>query len=123
MSLLGFCENAGFLTAGFALKISDKIPDEFLDIVVILGLVFLALIVIMGIISIIRFCISLTGNMYRVNESKNQTAEMTAERQIGQGAENAINDPQLVAVITAAIMASMEDAPADGLVIRSIRKK
>lgn len=123
MSLLGFCENAGFLTAGFTLKISDKIPDEFLDIVVILGLVFLALIVIMGIISIIRFCISLTGNMYWVNESKNQTAEMTAERQIGQGAENAINDPQLVAVITAAIMASMEDAPADGLVIRSIRKK
>lgn len=39
------------------------------------------------------------------------------------GTENLINDTELVAVITAAIMASMGDeAPADGLVIRSIRR-
>lgn len=39
------------------------------------------------------------------------------------GTENLINDTELVAVITAAIMASMgDDAPTDGLVIRSIRR-
>lgn len=39
------------------------------------------------------------------------------------GTENLINDSELVAVITAAIMASMgDDAPTDGLVIRSIRR-
>ncbi len=123
MSLLGFSGNTGFLLTGFTSKISEKIPDEYLDIVVILGLVFLALIVIMGILSILRFCLSLTGNMYKANENRNQTADMPAERHIGQSTENAVYDPQLVAVITAAIMASMEDAPADGLVIRSIRKK
>ena len=37
--------------------------------------------------------------------------------------ENLVDDKELVAVITAAIMASMgENVPADGLVVRSIRK-
>lgn len=47
-----------------------------------------------------------------------QSLDMNSELE-----ENLVDDQELVAVITAAIMASMgENTPADGLVVRSIRK-
>ncbi|SHJ52991.1 Oxaloacetate decarboxylase, gamma chain [Anaerocolumna jejuensis DSM 15929] len=124
MSLVGFNGLTGFLMAVSASKISDKIPGEYLDIVVILGLVFIGLIVVMGILSIIRLLVSFTKGTYK-KDGRDEAAYSKpltgyTGQEVVQGPEN---DPQLVAVITAAIMASMEDAPADGLVIRSIRRK
>lgn len=124
MNLLEFNGNTGILPAVSASGISDKIPGEYLDIVVILGLVFSALIIIMGILCIIKLLTSLTKAMYG-KDNKSEAADgkplsgYTGQEEV----QNPLGDPQLVAVITAAIMASMEEVPADGLVIRSIRRK
>lgn len=124
MSLLGFSGNAGFLLKVGTSGISDKIPDECLDIVVILGLVFAVLIVVMGILSILRLCMAMTKGMYKKDDDSQKVLPAFPAEQAGQKqAGNTVKDPQLVAVITAALMASMEEVPADGLVIRSIRRK
>ncbi|SHO46080.1 OadG family protein [Anaerocolumna xylanovorans] len=124
MSLLGFNGNTGFLLKVSASGISDKIPDEYLDIIVILGLVLVGLIAVMGVLSIIKLFILLTKGMYKKDDVSREAVPMPLAEYAGQRkAYNTVNDPQLVAVITAALMASMEEVPADGLVIRSIRKK
>ncbi len=51
------------------------------------------------------------------------TSNTVFEKIVQQEEEELVNDYELVAVITAAIYASMGDAiPADGFVVRSIRK-
>lgn len=131
MNLLGLGGNALYLVTAAGTDIADNIPGEYLDIVVILGLIFIGLILIMGILTIIRLLISGTKSMYNSGgKNASDTADSTLAGKTNEysltgfpGQQNLSTDPKLVAVITAAILASMEDAPADGLVIRSIRRK
>ena len=113
------------LAANSNVNFADSIPQPLLNILVGLGIVFAALIVIAGVISILKYITNLgSGNSNQtvaapVNEVSAPVSSSPAEVY----GKNLINDTELVAVITAAIMASMGDeAPADGLVVRSIRR-
>ncbi len=129
MSLSGFYGSSLILTAVNGFGVKDQIPGEYLDTVVILGLVFTGLILVVGILGIIRLFIALTKAMYK--DSDNSGSNRAVDSASGAAAIknsnpvqiNPANDPQLVAVITAALMASLEEVPADGLVIRSIRRR
>ncbi len=101
---------------------ADSIPQPLLNILLGLGIVFAAIIFIAGLIYIIKSISNLSNN--KPNETISSPAN-PANTVINEAAaeENLADDFELVAVITAAIMASMgEDAPADGLVVRSIRR-
>jgi len=84
-----------------------------------MGTVFVVLI-------LISFIISLFGIVNKAqNKPKAAPVEEVQQVQAPQAVEEElVDDLELVAVITAAIMASMGDeAPADGLVVRSIKKR
>ncbi len=101
---------------------ADSIPQPLLNILLGLGIVFAAIIFIAGLIYIIKSISNLSNN--KPNETVSSPAS-PVNTVINEAAaqENLANDFELAAVITAAIMASMgEDAPADGLVVRSIRR-
>ncbi|QHQ62206.1 hypothetical protein Ana3638_16620 [Anaerocolumna sedimenticola] len=125
MSLLHLELNNVTLAANSNVNFADSIPQPLLNILVGLGIVFAALIVIAGVISILKYITNLgTGNS---NQTSTNTANVVSAP-VSSAADavygkNLVNDSELVAVITAAIMASMGDeAPADGLVVRSIRR-
>ncbi len=86
-----------------------------------MGTVFIVLIL----ISVIIYAFGLIGKW---QSKKNIPSAGTAEKILDQAEdrllpeENLCDDLELVAVITAAIAAS-EDIPADGLVVRSIRRR
>ena len=100
---------------------ADSIPQPLLNILLGLGIVFAAIIFIAGLIYIIKSISNISNN--KPNETISSPAS-PVNTIINEAAEvNLADDFELVAVITAAIMASMgEDAPADGLVVRSIRR-
>lgn len=135
MSLLGLSGIAAGSAVAASSDIAGKIPGEYLDIVVILGLVFIGLLLIIGILQLLKLLIVWIGSMYKRNGNPSGGAGTSGANQAfypgypyfgypaQRPSENLVNDPQLVAVITAALMASMEETPADGLVIRSIRRK
>lgn len=105
----------------------QKMYKAAMNTVIGMGTVFIVLIFISFIISLFKYVNKLENR----NKAKNETSNNA------QGVDNAIaqivsneeeqvdedvtDDLELVAVITAAIAAS-EDTPADGLVVRSIRK-
>ncbi len=113
------------LAANSNSSLADSIPQPLLNILIGLGIVFAALIFIAGLIYIIKSISGLTNTKpgdgasnsgYTVNTPVIAKEETVAE-------EVLTDDLELVAVITAAIMASMgNEAPADGLVVRSIRR-
>lgn len=108
------------LTADFNLYIWDSLPEEVIIALLGLGTAFAALIIIFGIIAILKLLIKLTV-------SDNQRSPVPTGNVPGGQAytgEDLAANPELVAVITAAIMASMgDDKPADGFVVKSIRRK
>lgn len=58
-----------------------------------------------------------------LNDPNRQAVDNVLSQIEAKEEDNLINDSELVAVITAAIMASMGDsAPSDGLIVRSIKK-
>lgn len=101
---------------------ADSIPQPLLNILLGLGIVFAAIIFIAGLIYIIKSISNLSNN--KPNETISSPASPVNTVINEAAAEvNLADDFELAAVITAAIMASMgEDAPADGLVVRSIRR-
>lgn len=96
-----------------------------LDTVFGMGIVFILLIFLAIIIWALKFIPVLVGGF-----QKKEDADMPVMQEAGTNLqmekkeeENLMEDTQLVAVITAAIMASMgEDVPVDGLFVRSIKK-
>ncbi|WFR54828.1 OadG family protein [Anaerocolumna sp. AGMB13025] len=108
---------------------ADSIPQPLLNILIGLGIIFAAIVFIAGLIYIIKSISNLSNNKPNdtvsgftgaVNNGSN-TAVNTGNDAVVE--EELVDDLELVAVITAAIMASMgKEAPADGLVVRSIRK-
>lgn len=95
-----------------------------LNTVLGMGIVFIVLIFISLLISCFKIIPMIQKKLERkqkaeeiVEQSNVQAVEQVVEE------ENLVDDTELVAVITAAIMASMgSEVPADGLVVRSIRK-
>lgn len=88
-----------------------------------MGIVFIVLIVISGVISLLKFVPGwidgLTGGNKAVPQKEAPAAPVTPV----EAEEVPADDSELVAVITAAIMASAPAASSDGLVVRSIRRR
>jgi Na+-transporting methylmalonyl-CoA/oxaloacetate decarboxylase gamma subunit len=108
---------------------ADSIPQPLLNILIGLGIIFAAIIFIAGLIYIIKSISNLSNN--KPNETvpgitgvaDNGPNTALNSGNVAASEEELVDDMELIAVITAAIMASMgKEAPADGLVVRSIRK-
>lgn len=110
-----------YLTASGNLGFADNIPQPLLNILVVLGIIFAAIIFIAGLIYIIKSISGLSGK-----PAENTSGPVNQANTVNGGTlaeENLVNDSELVAAITAAIVAYMgEDVPSDGLVVRSIRR-
>ena len=107
------------------------IPQALVNTVIAMGTVFLVLILISFIISLFKF-IPMLMNKFEKKEEPVQPAVQAqpapAPKLVVDKAPAApADDTQLIAVITAAVAAAMEQdgvsVPVDGLVIRSIKKR
>lgn len=86
-----------------------------------ISIVFIVLIFIAFVISLLKFVPRLFGLEKKEEKKEDVVAESVATAPVE---EDVTDDTELVAVITAAIMASMgEEAPADGLVVSSIKRR
>lgn len=128
MSLLHLNFSNIILEASGTTNLADGLPQPLINLLVGLGIIFAALVFIAGLVSIFK-SISNLSNISNNNPNAGtpepvNTVNMEAGSSAGTAAEEDLSDDmELVAVITAAIMASMgEEAPADGLVVRSIRR-
>lgn len=100
-------------------SLSDRILDALLSTIMGMSIVFLVLILISLIIWLLKYVPVIIERRDRKRESVMEVATQVGEIR----EEELIEDTQLVAVITAAILASMgEEAPSNGLVVRSIRR-
>lgn len=101
----------------------DVIKTALLNTVLGMGIVFCVLVLIAFIISLLGFLPKLFGSKKKEVKMEKAPIAVTKETVVEPEEEELVDDTELVAVITAAIMASMGDeAPADGLVVRSIRR-
>ena len=106
------------------------IPEALVNTVIAMGTVFLVLILISFIISLLKFIPILMDKLTKKEEPVQpaaQTQPAPAPKPVVQTPAAPADDTQLIAVITAAVAAAMEQdgvaVPADGLVIRSIKKR
>lgn len=118
------------------LDVNTTIPEALVNTGLGMGTVFLVLILISFIIYLLGFVPNL---LYRENKKKSTAPEKAPEQAVSETksqqsavtparAESQTDNAQLAAVIAAAIAAQMEEetgvpVPADGLVIRSIKKR
>lgn len=122
------------LTATTAADDITTIPQALVNTVIAMGTVFLVLILISFIISLFKFIPILMDKLTKKEPvqpiapapapaAAPAPKPVVAEQQTAAPAD----DTQLIAVITAAVAAAMEQdgiaVPADGLVIRSIKKR
>ncbi len=107
------------------------IPQALVNTVIAMGTVFIVLILISFIISLFKFIPVLMDKLTKKEEPvqpvvQAQPAPAPKPAAVQTPAASA-DDTQLIAVITAAVAAAMEEdgvsVPADGLVIRSIKKR
>lgn len=120
---MNYVKIGNILVADFNLYVWDSLPNEIIIALLGLGTAFAALIVIFGVIAILKSLIKFTvSGGQNSSVSTGDLSRLPGEQaHIG---EDLSSNPELVAVITAAIMASMgDDKPADGFVVKSIRKK
>ena len=106
------------------------IPQALVNTVIAMGTVFLVLILISFIISLLKFIPILMDKLTKKEEPVQpvpQAQPVSAPKPVVQTPAAPADDTQLIAVITAAVAAAMEQdgvaVPADGLVIRSIKKR
>ena len=106
------------------------IPQALVNTVIAMGTVFLVLILISFIISLLKFIPILMDKLTKKEELVQpvpQAQPVSAPKPVVQTPAAPADDTQLIAVITAAVAAAMEQdgvaVPADGLVIRSIKKR
>lgn len=101
----------------------DVIKTALLNTVLGMGIVFVVLILIAFIISLFGYIPKLLAKKEQPAKTNETPVVATVENIEEEVEEDLVDDTELVAVITAAIMASMGDeAPADGLIVRSIRR-
>ena len=106
------------------------IPEALVNTVIAMGTVFLVLILISFIISLLKYIPALMDKFTKKEEPVqpiSQAQPAPAPKPVVQTPAAPADDTQLIAVITAAVAAAMEQdgvaVPADGLVIRSIKKR
>ena len=106
------------------------IPQALVNTVIAMGTVFLVLILISFIISLLKFIPILMDKLTKKEEPVQpvpQAQPVSAPKPVVQTPAAPADDTQLLAVIPAAVAAAMEQdgvaVPADGLVIRSIKKR
>lgn len=106
------------------------IPQALVNTVIAMGTVFLVLILISFIISLLKFIPIMMDKLTKKEEPVQpvpQAQPASAPKPVVQTPAAPADDTQLIAVITAAVAAAMEQdgvaVPADGLVIRSIKKR
>ena len=103
------------------------IPQALVNTVIAMGTVFLVLILISFIISLLKYIPALMDKFTK----KEEPVQPIPQAQPAPAPKPVVQTPaapaQLIAVITAAVAAAMEQdgvaVPADGLVIRSIKKR
>ena len=106
------------------------IPQALVNTVIAMGTVFLVLILISFIISLLKFIPIVMDKLTKKEEPVQpvpQAQPVSAPKPVEQTPAAPADDTQLIAVITAAVAAAMEQdgvaVPVDGLVIRSIKKR
>ncbi len=107
-----------------AANTTEILPPTLVNILIGIGIVLAVLICIL--IYLINK-VNTFANKYKPGETVFDAVNLAdAQINVKEGGvleEELVNDTELVAVITAAIMASMgNEAPADGLIVRSIRR-
>ena len=106
--------------------LSSKMESALLNTVLGMGTVFVVLIFISLLIGAFKIIPMIQAKMAKKQEAEMDVVEAidnTVSQIVEQEEEELVDDSELVAVITAAIMASMgEETPADGLVVRSIKR-
>lgn len=120
----------GLLAAAAPEKVITTMPEALVNTILGMGTVFVVLVLISFVIYLLKFIPDL------LNRSEKKKAEQPVVTPVPKVppapktkpvVENKTDDTQLVAVITAAVAAAMESegtpVPADGLVIRSIKKR
>ncbi len=112
-------------------KVVTTLPQALINTALGMGTVFIVLILISFIIYLLKFVPDLLDRSSKKKE-ETDALPVSAPKAVPKAAAPAPvvkqpDDTQLVAVITAAVMAAMEQegtpVPADGLVIRSIKKR
>ena len=104
--------------------LGQKMSKAGLNTLMGVGLVFVLLIVICLLISTFGIFGKIGKKKEEPKKEAAAPAPVAAAAPAPAAEEELVDDTELVAVITAAIMASMGDeAPADGLVVRSIRRR
>ena len=106
------------------------IPQALVNTVIAMGTVFLVLILISFIISLLKFIPIVMDKLTKKEEPVQpvpQAQPVSAPKPVVQTPAAPADDTQLIAVITAAVAAAMEQdgvaVPVDGLVISSIKKR
>lgn len=102
-------------------SMGEKLEQAALNTLMGMGTVFVILILISVIISCFKFINKWETSRKKAAEPAPVQAPVEATPVVEEEEEDLSDDMELVAVITAAIAAS-EDTPADGLVVRSIRR-
>lgn len=118
----GLLNRAAFLAEE---SLSERLNLAFINMLLGLGIVFAVLILISLIIYLFKFLPNLLNKSEEKQEDTDSSLDHVISRIVEQEEEELeLNgDGELVAVITAAIYASMQEAvPADGFIVRSIRK-
>lgn len=118
----GLLNRAAFLAKE---SLSERLNLAFINMVLGLGIVFAVLILISLIIYLFKFLPNLLNKSEEKQEDSDSSLDHVISRIVEQEEEELelIGDGELVAVITAAIYASMQGTvPADGFIVRSIRK-
>lgn len=115
-----------FYSKGEVKLMIEILSKGLLDALLGMGVVFILLIFLAVLIWAFKFIPmieKLVNKKKQIPNDLNRQAVDNVLSQIEFKEENLIDDSELVAVITAAIMASMGDsAPSDGLIVRSIKK-
>ena len=122
-------------------SLADRMREAGLNTIIGMVVVFVVLVIIAFIIYLFKYIPDGSDKKIKQDESKQevqktQQAKLVKSKSRAKtsqdvvqdaGDQNLTNDSELVAVITAAIMASMSEegieVPEDGLIIRSIRRK
>jgi glutaconyl-CoA/methylmalonyl-CoA decarboxylase subunit delta len=107
------------------LTMSKKMEDAVLNTILGLGIVFCSLIIISAVIGLFKFIPKLFNKNINQGSVDKQPSTIVENSSSTDVEESDISDDlELVAVITAAITASLgEEAPVNGLVVKSIRRK
>ncbi len=102
-------------------------PEALINTGIGMGTVFIVLIVISFVIYLLKFLPGLLDGSVKQKKEEATSAPVVSAPTPAPVVETQTDDAQLVAVITAAVVAAMEEegtpVAADGLVIRSIKKR